>query len=58
LGTDLPFDMADEDPVGRLDRVADSQETRRLVGGSTALELFDLKEAALLGIRDDLGATR
>ncbi|MGH2775030.1 MAG: amidohydrolase family protein [Actinomycetota bacterium] len=58
LGTDLPFDMADEDPVGRLDRVADSEETRQLVGGSTASELFDLEEAALLGKRDDLGATR
>jgi hypothetical protein len=48
--------MADADPVGRLDRVADSNETRRLVGGSTASDLFNLKKAALLGRRDGIGA--
>jgi aminocarboxymuconate-semialdehyde decarboxylase len=58
LGTDLPFDMADADPVGRLDRVADSIETRRLVGGSTASTLFNLNSAALPSERDGLGATR
>jgi aminocarboxymuconate-semialdehyde decarboxylase len=58
LGTDLPFDMADADPVGRLDRVADSTETRRLVGGSTASELFNLKEAVTSAGRGDIGASR
>jgi len=58
LGTDLPFDMADDDPVGRLDRVADSKETHRLVGGSTASKLFDLKQNGTSHRRDDLSATR
>ena len=39
LGTDLPFDMADEDPVGRLRRVADAESAER-IGGSNAEGLF------------------
>jgi aminocarboxymuconate-semialdehyde decarboxylase len=43
LGTDLPFDMADEDPVGRLDRVAEGS-TRGRVAGENAIDLFGLRE--------------
>lgn len=43
LGTDLPFDMADEDPVGRLDRVAEGS-TRDRVAASNAADLFGLRE--------------
>jgi aminocarboxymuconate-semialdehyde decarboxylase len=42
LGTDLPFDMGDGDPVGRLDRVAPSEDVRENVVGRTAERLFGL----------------
>ena len=44
LGTDLPFDMADQDPVGRLDRVAEGP-SRAAIASLNALELLDLAEA-------------
>jgi aminocarboxymuconate-semialdehyde decarboxylase len=40
LGTDLPYDMGDGDPVARLDRVARSQEARDRVAGLNAARLF------------------
>lgn len=40
LGTDLPYDMGDADPVGRLERVAPSRETRDRVAGLNATRLF------------------
>ncbi len=43
LGTDLPFDMADDDPVGRLERVSDAV-TCELIAGSNATELFRLPD--------------
>jgi aminocarboxymuconate-semialdehyde decarboxylase len=42
LGTDLPFDMGDGDPVGRLDRVAPSDDVREKVACRTAERLFGL----------------
>ena len=42
LGSDIPFDMADEDPVGRLDRVAANATQRARIGGSNAIDLFSL----------------
>jgi aminocarboxymuconate-semialdehyde decarboxylase len=42
LGTDLPFDMGDADPVGRLGRVAPSDEVRVSVAGRNAELLFGL----------------
>jgi aminocarboxymuconate-semialdehyde decarboxylase len=46
LGTDLPFDMGDGDPVGRLDRVAASDEVRERVGAGNAERLFGLTGVA------------
>jgi aminocarboxymuconate-semialdehyde decarboxylase len=43
LGTDLPFDMADEDPVGRLARVAKDETTRVRIGETNARALFGLE---------------
>lgn len=42
LGTDLSFDMADEDPVARLERSVTSPKARELVAGRNALNLFDM----------------
>jgi aminocarboxymuconate-semialdehyde decarboxylase len=43
LGTDLPFDMGDDDPVGRLDRVTKG-ETRTRIASTNAVELFGLRD--------------
>jgi aminocarboxymuconate-semialdehyde decarboxylase len=43
MGTDLPFDMADEDPVGRLDRVTGDDVEREHIAGSNARDLFGLR---------------
>jgi aminocarboxymuconate-semialdehyde decarboxylase len=40
LGTDLPYDMGDADPVARLDRVVASREARERVGALNATRLF------------------
>jgi aminocarboxymuconate-semialdehyde decarboxylase len=45
LGTDLPYDMGDVDPVGRVDRSVGSDEVRSRVAGANAARLFGLKEA-------------
>jgi aminocarboxymuconate-semialdehyde decarboxylase len=42
LGTDLPYDMGDADPVGRLERVAAGSRVRARVAGLNAVELFGL----------------
>ncbi|MGH2736600.1 MAG: amidohydrolase family protein [Actinomycetota bacterium] len=42
LGSDIPFDMADEDPVGRLERVVKSEAERARIGGGNAVDLFGL----------------
>jgi aminocarboxymuconate-semialdehyde decarboxylase len=43
VGTDLPFDMADEDPLGRLDRVIDDGAQWERIAGANARTLFDLR---------------
>jgi aminocarboxymuconate-semialdehyde decarboxylase len=45
LGTDLPYDMGDVDPVGRVRRSLASEEARGRVSGANASRLFNLKEA-------------
>lgn len=45
LGTDLPFDMADVDPVGRISRAIDPTSQSAIAGGN-ALDLFGLKTFA------------
>jgi aminocarboxymuconate-semialdehyde decarboxylase len=45
LGTDLPYDMGDVDPVGRVDRSLGSEDVRDRVAGANASRLFGLKEA-------------
>jgi aminocarboxymuconate-semialdehyde decarboxylase len=47
IGTDLPFDMADADPVARLDRVAPSDRARDDIAGRNAVRLFGLEGAGL-----------
>lgn len=44
LGTDLPFDMADEDPVARVKRAAETEGARQLVSGDNAMKLFGLAQ--------------
>lgn len=40
LGSDYPFDMAEDDPVGRLDELGLDPETRGAVAGGTAQSLL------------------
>jgi aminocarboxymuconate-semialdehyde decarboxylase len=47
LGTDLPYDMGDGDPVARLERVLGPGESRDRVAGGNAARLFGLEWAAL-----------
>jgi aminocarboxymuconate-semialdehyde decarboxylase len=44
LGTDLPYDMGDADPVGRVERSISSEEARDRVSGGNAMKLFGLTE--------------
>jgi aminocarboxymuconate-semialdehyde decarboxylase len=44
LGSDLPFDMADGDPVGRLERVTADDAERTRIASSNARDLFHLPE--------------
>lgn len=46
LGTDLPYDMADPDPVGRVDRLQLDRDSRERVAGANAAELFGLPDGA------------
>jgi aminocarboxymuconate-semialdehyde decarboxylase len=58
LGTDLPYDMADQDPVGRLDRLALAPESRERVAGANAARLFGLPAEPSAGPTADIGAAR
>ena len=40
LGSDYPFDMAEDDPVARLDELGLDPETRGAVAGRTAHALL------------------
>jgi aminocarboxymuconate-semialdehyde decarboxylase len=44
LGTDLPYDMGDHDPVARVERSIPGEEARDRVAGRNALKLFGLAE--------------
>ena len=44
LGTDLPYDMGDVDPLGRIHRSLREERTRDRVAGANALKLFGLAE--------------
>jgi aminocarboxymuconate-semialdehyde decarboxylase len=44
LGTDLPYDMGDGDPVGRVERSIASEEGRERVVGANATKLFGAAE--------------
>jgi aminocarboxymuconate-semialdehyde decarboxylase len=58
LGTDLPYDMADQDPVGRVDRLPLAAESRERVAGANATQLFGVPAATAAGATDDLEAAR
>lgn len=44
LGTDLPFDMGDMDPVSRIERALTSEESKDRVAGANAMKLFGLAQ--------------
>jgi aminocarboxymuconate-semialdehyde decarboxylase len=44
LGTDLPYDMGDQDPIGRVERSIAEESARELVAGRNTLKLFGLAE--------------
>ena len=44
LGTDLPYDMGDADPLGRIQRSLRTDKVRDRVAGTNALKLFGLAE--------------
>jgi aminocarboxymuconate-semialdehyde decarboxylase len=53
LGSDLPYDMGDVDPVGRLERVIAAGKTKDRIAGDNAAKLFRLKaRPAALQARD------
>jgi aminocarboxymuconate-semialdehyde decarboxylase len=58
LGTDLPYDMADQDPVGRVARLPLPPESRERVAGINATQLFGLAAAARAGATDEAQAAR
>jgi aminocarboxymuconate-semialdehyde decarboxylase len=47
LGTDLSFDMADENPVARVERSVSSPKARELVAGRNAMSLFNMHQLVL-----------
>jgi aminocarboxymuconate-semialdehyde decarboxylase len=49
LGTDLPYDMADQDPVGRLARLALTPESSAGVRGANAARLFAIAAGTTTG---------
>ena len=54
LGTDLPYDMADEDPVGRITRIALAGDSSERVMGSNAAELFGIRTEAAASARGEV----
>lgn len=47
LGTDLPFDMADDGPVARVERTISGERARELVEGVNAVNLFSVGQTGL-----------
>jgi aminocarboxymuconate-semialdehyde decarboxylase len=58
LGTDLPYDMADQDPVGRVDRLPLAPEARERVAGANAARLFGLPVEPPTGATADVQPAR
>jgi aminocarboxymuconate-semialdehyde decarboxylase len=58
LGTDLPYDMADPDPVGRVARLGLAPESRERVAAANAAELFDVAAAMTAGATTGVTAAR
>ena len=54
LGTDLPYDMGDQDPVARLARLALAPESSERVAGANAARLFDIAPATTTGARGEV----
>jgi aminocarboxymuconate-semialdehyde decarboxylase len=54
LGTDLPFDMGDQDPVGRVARLALTSESSERVAGANAADLFDLAPETTIGAIEEV----
>lgn len=54
LGTDLPYDMGDPDPVGRVARLALAPESSERVAGANAARLFGIEADALAGAARDV----
>lgn len=53
LGTDLPFDMGDEDPVGRVERLGLAPESRERVMSANSSELFGITTGMVVGAAGD-----
>jgi aminocarboxymuconate-semialdehyde decarboxylase len=53
LGSDLPFDMADADPVGRLERSVPDERERRRIACDNARELFGLAAVPTATVADE-----
>jgi len=58
LGTDLPYDMADQDPVGRLDRLELAPAARERVAGANAARLFGVPEVPFPSATANVQAAR
>jgi aminocarboxymuconate-semialdehyde decarboxylase len=56
LGTDLPYDMADQDPVRRVDRLELAPESRERVAGANAAQLFGVPVEPSAGAKADVQA--
>jgi aminocarboxymuconate-semialdehyde decarboxylase len=49
LGTDLPYDMGDQDPLGRIGRLELAPESSERVTGASAAQLFGIAPDATAG---------
>jgi aminocarboxymuconate-semialdehyde decarboxylase len=49
LGTDLPYDMGDQDPLGRIARLELAPDSLERVTGATAAQLFGIAVDATAG---------
>jgi aminocarboxymuconate-semialdehyde decarboxylase len=44
MGTDLPYDMGDDDPTTRIDRALSSEASKERVAGMNAMKLFGITQ--------------
>lgn len=54
LGTDLPYDMGDPDPVGRVARLELTPEASERVAGANAAQLFGIARETTISAEQDL----